>query len=169
VAEISPAEASRLNSVVTKGRAEFADFDDRSNYVVVLADDKAALRGALAELPDAHQVVARLADDPDEAARILSLRGIRLAAELGRYAASKPTPAAAPQPVAPKPAPQPDIHDESLPMGEWAKLWDKRQAAKRSEPLPANRDIHDPNLPMRDFVRLYDVQERERQKARRAR
>lgn len=80
----------RVDSVVTAGKKDFADFNQRCN---VLADLGANERPDFMEIvtdptivPDGHKVLASLAGDPDEAARILSLPTVRMSAELARYA-----------------------------------------------------------------------------------
>jgi hypothetical protein len=57
-----------MNEVVQKGRAEYPDFDTAAGYVVSMSADQMELRHALGELgDDAHRVVARLADDVENA------------------------------------------------------------------------------------------------------
>lgn len=164
MADITAAEAARLNQAIEAGRKEFPDFDDAANLVVSLSNDASTLRAALADLPDAHRIVARLADDPDEAARILSLRGTKLATELGRFS-SRPEPVA-PKPAAPPAAAPPTIYDDNLSASEWAAAWDKRETLRRSPPAPQNQNLFDPNLSMADFSRLWDERQAARRKAR---
>jgi hypothetical protein len=91
--------------LIENGRAEFPDFDAASEVVVRLAHGRPDFVEALAELPDGHRVVAKLANDPKAAARILGLPRVRMAAALGGYAA-RPAPAPVAKPVA-RPAPAP--------------------------------------------------------------
>jgi hypothetical protein len=158
--------AARMDEVVQKGRAEFPDFDERSAFVVGVGANPGELRQALAELgPDAHRVVAQLADDPEEAGRILGLRGPKLGAALARYGAMEK---AAP-PVAPK-APEKQaasITDPDLPMAEYSRLR-TAQTTERRERKPAATDPYDPKIPMQDYVVIRDQQERARRMARRA-
>jgi hypothetical protein len=158
--------ATALDAIIAKGRAEYPDFDDRSHFAVAVSAAPDEFRHALAELgTEAHRVVARLADDPDEAARILALRGTKLGTAIGRYAAT-----AEPKPEPPKPAPAgPDVYDENLPMADWVKAWDKRQADARKPRAPSVADIHDPKISMEDFVLVRARQEAARREAKRFR
>jgi hypothetical protein len=136
VADDPAALAARMNEVVQKGRAEYPDFDTAAGYVVSMSADQMELRHALGELgDDAHRVVARLADDPDEAARLLALRGSKLGAALGKFAAKAAT-SAAPKPAAtqaePKPKPKAiDLYDPNLSKADFNAELDRREREKR--------------------------------------
>jgi hypothetical protein len=137
VADDPAALAARMNEVVQKGRAEFPDFDTAAGYVVSMSADQMELRHALGELgEDAHRVVARLADDPDEAARLLALRGPRLGAALGKFAAKAATPAT------------------------------PKQAITQAAPKAKGVDLYDPNLSKADFNAELDRRDREKRAAR---
>jgi hypothetical protein len=127
--------AARMDAVIEAGRAKFKDFDNASAFVVSMASDQAALRHALGELgADAHRAVAALADDPDEAARLLALRGPKLGAALGRFAVKAST-AAAPKPAAAPPAPHAkpiDLYDPKLSTADFNAELDRRERAKRA-------------------------------------
>src|SRR5580698_9337157 len=106
--------ADPIDAVIEQGRAQFADFDDRSAFVAAMAASLPELREALAAVPDGHRVVASLADNPDEAVEILKLRGTKLGTALGSYSARSRAAAAAPKPE-PKGA-EPDVADPDLDM-----------------------------------------------------
>lgn len=124
-----------MDEVVKSGRAEFKDFDDSANFVVTMSADQMALRHALGELGvDAHRVVASLADDPDEAARLLALRGPKLGAALGKFAAKAATPAT-PKPAAAQAAPKPkaiNLYDQNLSKADFNAELDRREREKRA-------------------------------------
>ena len=163
--------AAQIDALVAKGRAEYQDFDDRSGYVVALASNMDELRDAIAGMPDGHRVVAALADDPDEAARILALRGTRLGTAIGQFAARgvKPAAAAAPPPAKP-PAPDP-ITDEALPMRDWSAAMNSRDRQRReaAKAPPVNRNLYDPNISDEDFGKGVDAMMAARQARRRGR
>ena len=161
--------AARMDEVVQKGRAEFEGFDNSSNFVVTMSADQTALRHALGELgDDAHRVVARLADDPDEAARLLALRGTKLGAAIAKFAAKTAAPAVERAAPPPKPEPVPPLYDPTLSTKAWAKAWDKRHEGR--EPYkPKVTDIYDPNISMADFDHAMSLRERARREEKRFR
>ena len=164
--------ADPITNLIEKGRAEFSDFDGRSAYVVALAANADDLRQAIAAFPDGHRVVAALADDPDEAERILGQRGTQLGMALGEFAATRTAKPAEAAPAAPAaPVPEPDTFDPAMGMREYVAAQDKRAAQRRAAAttLPANRDLSDPKMPMGDWIKVRDAQWVERQAARRAR
>jgi hypothetical protein len=163
--------ATQMGALIARGQAEFPDFNDRSAFVATVAGNLDELRQAIGGMPDGHRVVAALADDPDEAARILPLRGTKLGTAIGQFAATKAKPPAAVAPPAPKPPPEPDIYDEKLPMRDWVAARDKQAAQRRTaaKTLPDNRDLSDPNMPMADWVKVFDARWSTHQARRRAR
>jgi hypothetical protein len=134
MADDPAALAARMNEVVQKGRAEYPDFDTAAGYVVSMSADQMELRHVLGELgDDAHRVVAHLADDPDEAARVLALRGPKLGAALGKFAARAAT-SATPKPAATQAAPKPkaiDLYDPNLSKADFNAELDRREREKR--------------------------------------
>lgn len=87
------------------GRKEFPDFVDRCNAVANMgASERPEFMRIVAETVDGHKIVAHLADNPEEAVRILSLPAHRMALEIGRLSAVPPKPkpvSAAPEPIKP--------------------------------------------------------------------
>lgn len=87
------------------GRKEFPDFIDRCNAVANMgASERPEFMRIIADMSEGHKIVAQLADNPDEAVRILSLPAHRMALELGRLSAVPPKPkpvSAAPEPIKP--------------------------------------------------------------------
>lgn len=122
------------------GHAEFPDFDAKSGVLASLgATEKPAFLEAVVSLPNGHRLVPMLADDPDEAMRVLDLPPLRMAAELGRLAEKA---SAAPKPKAVSKAPAPV---------------DPVNGRARREP-----SLDDPDLPMEDYIRLREKQIKER-------
>ena len=163
--------AAQIDALVAKGRAEYQDFDDRSGYVVALASNMDELRDAIAGMPDGHRVVAALADDPDEAARILALRGTRLGRAIGEFAAKAAKPAAAPTPPPPKPPAADPTTDDALPMRDWSAAMNSRDRQRReaAKAPPTNRNLYDPNISDEDFGKGVDAMMAARQARRRGR
>jgi hypothetical protein len=122
-------DAGDINATIRRGRAEYSDFDHRSNFAVSLAAEPAELAAAVAALPHGERAIAALYDDPDEATRILKLRGARLGAELGRLSATTRAAPAAPAP-APKAAPA-DVYDPNLSNADFNRLRDEQWSARQ--------------------------------------
>lgn len=94
---------SRITSVIAAGNKEFdaPTFTQKSNLVAGIAGDRAgALMSIVADpeiVTDGHKLIAALADEPEEAERILSLPQhkmtlelVKLSEKLGRAPAPKP-------------------------------------------------------------------------------
>lgn len=99
-----------LKSVIDGGAKEYGaqDWNAKTQLVAGLgATDNPAFMEALVALPDAHKLVASLADDPDRLSTLLAKRPAAMAAEMGRMAAAmesapaKPVLSKAPAPVKP--------------------------------------------------------------------
>lgn len=149
-----------MDEVVKAGRAEFPNFDDASHFVVSMSADPMALRDTLSELgDDAHRTVARLADDPDEAARLLALRGPKLGAALAQYSAKAPT--AAKSQAAPEPEAVPTLRDPAAPMKAWVAAYDRRNEGQQPY-APKSADLYSPDISDRDFNLEMDRREREK-------
>src|SRR5690348_5054968 len=118
----------RVADLVARGREEFPDFDRRSEVAVAAGVDRQVL-DMLSDMPDAHRIVARLADDPEKAAAILSdTSSGRLGIELERLA--ERIRAEAKKATAPAPAPKArSLSDSDITMPEFVKL----REAQRSE------------------------------------
>lgn len=81
----------RVNSWYQSGKKDFPDdFDDKCNVVASLgAAERPEFMQIITDpdlVQDGHKVVAALADDPQEASRILSLSPIAMSAALAKYA-----------------------------------------------------------------------------------
>lgn len=99
----------RVNSVLSAGNTEYKDFTERCNVVAQLggadSPDFMAIVTDPSIVPDGHKVIAALADDPNEAARILSLPSVAMSAELARFAERVGKPASPGKQVSRAPAP----------------------------------------------------------------
>lgn len=109
----------------SKAAAEVPDFDAKCNLLADLgASERPDFVQAVMTIPNGHQIVAKLADDPNEALRVLSLPPIPMALELARMASIP----AAPKPVSSAPPPikpidsagKGDPDPESMTMAQWA-------------------------------------------------
>lgn len=108
-AELSAQQAfkQKTDSLLSQGRAEFKDFDERCNLIAEIGgNDRADFLPLVTELPDSHKILAQMADNPAEARRILSAPGPLMAIELTKFAmnAAKPAPkqiSSAPKPITP--------------------------------------------------------------------
>lgn len=102
--------SAKLAAFQTVGEKEFPDFDDRCNTVAAFIDPKhtKAFMEILTDIDDGHRAVAKMADDPDIADRILKLSPHRMVIELAKLAAEKPEKprpsSKAPEPIGKTPA-----------------------------------------------------------------
>ena len=131
----------QINTTLGAGRKDYQDFDDRCNTLAALgAGERPEFLQVVTDpeiVPDGHKVLASLADDPQEAQRILSLPPVQMSAALVRYSEnmSKPKSAAvskAPTPIKPingtaKASDEPSDSDNE---DDWFK---KRQAQKAAK------------------------------------
>jgi hypothetical protein len=159
--------AGRIGAVIEQGRAEFADFDERSKAVMLLGgQDQPAFLPAIAGLPHAHRVVARLAEDPEQAERVLALPPRAMAAELARIAvkAGKEPAKAAPTPPADKPARDPSKQSPR----EYIEARNAEIRARRQPPPePVKKvNLYDPSLTPREFIAARNAEERGRRRRR---
>lgn len=99
--------ATRSEAWIAKGNAEYPDFTERCNDLANLgAGENPAFMAAIGRLDNGHKVIADLAANPGETARILRLPAVDLAIELagiGHRIATAPPPAAKPTTQAPPP------------------------------------------------------------------
>ena len=134
-AELNAAERfqERTRDLISKGAKELgADtWNEKTGILAEMgATGNQAFMQALAELPDAHKLVAHLADDLDTLSGLLGRSPVAMAAEMGRIAAAISTPvqrslSAAPKPVAPvtgRVTAEPDVYDDKMSMAEYVKL-----------------------------------------------
>ena len=154
--------APPIEAVVEKGRAEFADFDLRSDVAVSLAGNRPDFFTAVSRLPDAHRIVAGLVEDPDEAERIFRLPTAQMNAALSKVGhAANPAPAKAPpqqRPVAP------DITDPKLSTRAYIEARDAQERTRRQPPPepPRSVNLYDPKLSTAEFIRAREAQTRAR-------
>jgi hypothetical protein len=127
---------SKLVSFDNAGRKDFPDFVDRCNTIASLgAAENPVFMQAVTSMDDGHQVVARLAENPQKAMEILSLPPVAMAVALARYANNTPAPKPPPVSTAPKPVKpisgaakvDPDLTKAS--DSEWYRQWVKQQGA----------------------------------------
>lgn len=127
--------------VFQTGAAEYPDFNDRCNVVASLgAGERADFMQVITDpdiIPDGHKVIAQLAENPDEAARILALPTPQMSAALVKFqiehskGASKPV-SSAPAPIKPidgTSRPGGGMNDQQ-PMSEYAKEFYKSRAKR---------------------------------------
>jgi hypothetical protein len=106
--------------------------------------DVPAFMDALLEVPEAHRLVAALADDPDRLMGLMGKRPAAMAAEMGRMAAEMTAPktarlSSAPAPVQPLNtrggAKEPDIYDtKNMSTREWIEHRNRTASAKLGGP-----------------------------------
>lgn len=131
----------RVNDWGKAGSDEFRDFNERCNLLADLgAGDRPDFMQIVTDpttIPNGHRVVAALADDPNEAARILALPTHTMSAELARFAEklnAKPKGNAlsrAPAPIKPingtaKPSEEPTSDDAE-------EEWFRKRAVQRAQ------------------------------------
>lgn len=121
----------RSNEIYDAGTKDFPDFDQSLKTFQMLGGLPPALIEAAQEAGDAHKILHQLGKNPDEAARILSLPPVRMAAAVAKLASA---PAPAPRPISSAPAPikpitgqgTADKDPEKMTMAEWVAWHDKR-------------------------------------------
>lgn len=98
----------KMKSFSVAGEKEYPDFNDRCNAVATFLDrDKIPhFMSIVTDIDDGHIAIAKLADDPDTAERILKMAPHKMAIELAKLASEKaPKPkkpvSAAPEPIKP--------------------------------------------------------------------
>ncbi len=102
---------NRSKSWIEAGNKEFGpgEFMEKCNEVAALgAGDSAEFMSLITDadiIPDGHKIIAALADNPEEAQRILSLDPVRMAAALAKFSATAKAPekkiSQAPAPIKP--------------------------------------------------------------------
>lgn len=135
----------RVSSIIAAGEAEY-DKDAFTRKCNLIADIGGSAVPEFMKIvtdtdvvPDGHKVIAALADDPDEAERILSLNPVKMALALTKLSEkiAKPTPrqvSKVPAPIEPvNGAAQTStrLDDPNLPMDDFAKTFLKNAAARR--------------------------------------
>lgn len=155
-AELAAAEVAKgkMDGLLKAGRTEFKDFDDRCNMIASLgAGDRGDFMQIMTDptiITDGQKVIAQLADNPDEAARILALPTVQMTAALVKFQAesSKSAPA---RPLSNAPAPirtidgvskgndEPSDKDD---MKTYAAKYQAQQAARLKERQPSRFAKH---------------------------
>jgi hypothetical protein len=136
---------AKLNSFIAAGEKELGrdEWNKKTNFLRDMgATLNPAFLTALVEAGNAGKLVTYFDQEPEVLASIMDKPPVAMAAALGRLATqiNQPAPknvlSSAPRPAAPVKAvavaPEPSLDDESLPMDEWVKVWDKRQAERRA-------------------------------------
>lgn len=95
---------AKTDTWATAGAAEYPDFTERCNQLADMgAGENPHFMAAILDVPDGHKLVATLAEQPAEAARILRLAPVPMAIALANMAHQI---AAAPPPPPPRPTTQ---------------------------------------------------------------
>lgn len=126
------------------GVKDFKDFNDRCAVVADLgAQDRPEFMQLVTDpeiIPDGHKVVAQLADQPEEAARILRLPATQMAAALTKFAMQNMNKPAPTKPISSAPAPITPIDGTARAsdeitgeedMGAFAAKWAKKDRERR--------------------------------------
>ncbi|HBO1919648.1 hypothetical protein FA101_22425 [Pseudomonas aeruginosa] len=126
----------RCNKAYEQGKTEFADFDDSIKNLQLLGQIPQDFLEAVTELEKPHAVLYALAQDLDNAARILSLPPVQQGRELERIALKAAAPKAKPVSKAPAPiapidgSPSVEADPTKMSMDQWVK-WRESQLAQR--------------------------------------
>lgn len=82
---------AKVGAFESAGVKEFPDFTDRCNAVAAFLDQKdiPAFMEIVTDIDDGHKAIARLADDPDLADRVLKMSPHKMAIELSKLGALK--------------------------------------------------------------------------------
>lgn len=150
----SDAAKARTGKLLASGNTEFKDFTDRCNVVASLgAGDRPDFMQIVTDpdvITDGHKVIAQLADNPDEAARILALPTVQMTAALVKFQAENSKPAA-PRPLSQAPAPIKtidgmnrgnDAPNDKDDMNTYAAKYRAQQAEKLKSGSPARFARH---------------------------
>jgi len=136
--------AAKISSVISAGEAEYDKeaFTHKSNLIASLAGDKTTEFMKIVTdtdiVADGHKVIAALADNPEEAERVLRLSPVKMALELAKLSATVSKPKT--KPISQVPAPvQPvngaartstRIDDPDMPMDQFGPAFLKSLANK---------------------------------------
>ena len=136
----------RTEAAIAAGNAAYPDFTERCNELAAMgAADNPAFMSTIWKIPEGHKVIAELAGNPADAARILKLPPVDLALELAGMAArisAAPAPAPAPAKAtsrAPPPitplatAARTEVNPETMSEAAFQAWWNKQPRA-RSRP-----------------------------------
>lgn len=138
------AAKARTAGIMKAGASAYPDFNDRCNVVADLgAGDRADFMQIVTDpdvISDGHKVIAQLAENPEEAARILALPTVQMTAALVKFQAeANKAPVAKPISLAPAPIKPIDgtaradsDPKDSDPMRTYADKWQANRAAKKA-------------------------------------
>lgn len=150
----SEAAKARTDKLLKAGNTEYKDFTDRCNVVASLgAGDRSDFMQIVTDpdvIADGSKVIALLAENPDEAARILALPTVQMTAALVKFEGEN-SKAPAPKPISAAPAPIKTIDGQSRSndeprdtdsMSEYARKYQAQQAAKLKDKQPSRFARH---------------------------
>lgn len=150
----SEAAKARTDKLLKTGNTEYKDFTDRCNVVASLgAGDRSDFMQIVTDpdvIVDGSKVIALLAENPDEAARILALPTVQMTAALVKFEGEN-SKAPAPKPISAAPAPIKTIDGQSRgndeprdtdSMSEYARKYQAQQAAKLKDKQPSRFARH---------------------------
>ena len=133
---------ARVDTFQAAGMAEYSDWNDRCDQIADMggAENKAFMR-AITAIPGGHKIVADLAENPVEAARILALPDIEMTIALvgmRQRSASEATRTAtvaavskAPPPIKPITATaRAEVNLATMSEADFQKEWNKRTRGK---------------------------------------
>lgn len=128
------------NDIYSKGKEAYADFDDSLKSYANLGGLTPAFIEATMEAGDAHVLLQALAQDMDEASRIMALSPTRQAVALAKVAAkltAAPRTSSAPPPIKPLNGTGTSVEKdpEKMPMKEWLAWREKGLKEKRESGL----------------------------------
>ena len=145
---------SRTDAMLKTGHAAYKDFGERCNVVASLgAGDRPDFMQVVLDpnvIADGSKLIGQLAENPDEAARILALPSLQMAAALVKFETehSKPIP---PKPLSAVPPPIKTVDGQSRAndepsdkdsMAEYARKYHAKQAEKLKSGSPARFARH---------------------------
>lgn len=126
------------NDIYSKGKDAYPDFDDSLKSYANLGGLTPAFIEATMEAGDAHVILQTLAQDMDEASRIMALSPTRQAVALAKVAAklqAAPKTSSAPPPIKPLNGGGASVEKdpEKMPMKEWLAWREKGLKEKREQ------------------------------------
>lgn len=144
----------RTDKLLASGNTEYKDFTERCNAVAALgAGDRPDFMQIVTDpdvITNGSKIIALLAEKPDEAARILGLPSLQMAAALVKFEAEN-SKAATPKPLSSLPAPIKPIDGQSRgneepsdkdSMPEYARKYHAQQLAKLKDKQPSRFAKH---------------------------
>lgn len=125
----------KVSSWDQAGCRDFPDFRERCQELARMGGHQRDFVELIVGMEDGHTVAARLAENPEEAVRILHLPPSRMAMELGRMSAKglepvKPPQSAAPPPIKPLGGNGRADGDANLTDDQWYAKWQAERGQK---------------------------------------